>query len=349
MRAAFLISLLWLLVGTGSAGAQEAKPKKTEPERLFRDREPLELTLRAPFGALFKNRDTTKANPLPGTFEFVDAKEGKKSVAVTLDTRGHFRLRRMTCGFPPIKVEFDKATAKGTVFSGQGGIKLATHCQNSNRNEQNLLIEEAIYRMYNLLTPYSHRTRLAKITYIPEDTTKAVTRYGFFVENDKELAKRNGTALIMATGGSFSDMETDPLDLAMLFEYLIGNNDWSVVMIHNFRILDPGLGGLYIPVAYDFDFSGLVGASYAVPDERLPIKSVKERLYRGPCRKIEELIPMLERFTRAKDSLYAVILAMPGLEPKRAKEATDFLDDFFKEVKRPKDFNNALGYACRGR
>lgn len=345
MRAVALTSLMWVFASAISAGAQEVKTP--QPERLFRDREPLELTIRAPFNALFKNRDTTKANPLPGTVEFVDAKDGKKSVAVTLDTRGHFRLRRNTCSFAPLKVEFDKESAKGTVFSGQGGIKLVTHCQNAGRNEQNLLIEEVTYRMYNHLTPFSHRTRLAKITYVPEDTTKTVTRYGFFIEDDKELAKRNSSNLLMVTGGNFSDMETSHLDLAMVFEYMIGNTDWSVAMIHNFRILDPGLGGLYVPVAYDFDFSGLVGASYAIPDGRLPIKSVKERLYRGPCRKLEEMMPTLERLTQAKDSLYGVIRAMPGLEPKRAKEATDYLDGFFDEIKRPKDFDDALGYACR--
>ena len=347
MRAVILTSLVWVFAGTGSVGAQE--PKKPQAERLFRDREPLELTIRAPFGALFKNRDTTKANPLPGTIEFVDAKDGKKSVAVTLDTRGHFRLKRMTCSFAPLKVEFDKESSKGTVFNGQGGIKLVTHCQNAGRNEQNLLIEEAIYRMYNHLTPFSHRTRLAKITYVPEDTTKTVTRYGFFIEDDKELAKRNSSNLMMVTGGNFSDMETSHLDLAMVFEYMIGNTDWSVAMIHNFRILDPGLGGLYVPVAYDFDFSGLVGASYAIPDGRLPIKSVKERLYRGPCRKVEELAPTMERLNQAKDSLYGLIRAMPGIEPKRAKEATDYLDGFFNDIKRPKDFDDALGYACQGR
>ncbi len=347
MRAVVLTSLVWVFSGTVSVGAQEAK--KPQPERLFRDREPLELTLRAPFNALFKNRDTTKANPLPGTIEYVDAKDGKKSVAVTLDTRGHFRLKRMTCSFAPLKVEFAKDSAKGTVFNGQGGIKLVTHCQNAGRNEQNLLIEEATYRMYNHLTPFSHRTRLAKITYVPEDTTKTVTRYGFFIEDDKELAKRNSSNLMMVTGGNFSDMETSHLDLAMVFEYMIGNTDWSVAMIHNFRILDPGLGGLYVPVAYDFDFSGLVGASYAIPDGRLPIKSVKERLYRGPCRKVDELLPTLERLTQAKDSLYGLIRAMPGIEPKRAKEATDYLDGFFNDIKRPKDFDDALGYACQGR
>ncbi len=347
MRAIALTSLVCVFAGSMSAGAQEAK--KPQPERLFRDRAPLELTIRAPFNALFKNRDTTKSNPLPGTVEFVDSEGGKKSVAITLDTRGHFRLRRNTCSFAPLKVEFDKESAKGTVFNGQGGIKLVTHCQNSGRNEQNLLIEEATYRLYNHLTPFSHLTRVAKITYVPEDTTKTVTRYGFFIEDDKELAKRNSSNLMMVTGGTFADMVTSHLDLAMVFEYMIGNTDWSVVMIHNFRILDPGLGGLYVPVAYDFDFSGLVGASYAIPDGRLPIKSVKERLYRGPCRTVEELQPTVDRFIQAQDSLYGLIRAMPGLEPKRVKEATDYLDDFFKEIKRPKDFDGALRYACQGR
>jgi hypothetical protein len=203
--------------------------------------------------------------------------------------------------------------------------------------------------MYNALTPLSHLTRLAKIRYIPaDDTAKAVTKFAFFIEDDDDLAKRNSGK--MQQGGSFSDMEPKQMDLVATFQYMVGNTDWSVFAIHNIRVIDVGSasGGFFFPVAYDFDFSGLVGSTYAAPDERLPIKSVKTRLYRGPCRKIEELLPTIELFSSKRDSVYAAIRGQPGLEPNRLKEAINYLDDFYDQIKKPKDFNGALGYACRG-
>jgi hypothetical protein len=327
--------------------AQSADSTK-EPERLFRSRTPLELTIKAHFGELFKDRDTLKEAPVEGTLDFTDDRKGPLSLPIKLETRGHFRLRRTTCAFAPLKVFFDKEKAKGSAFGGQGSLKLVTHCNNGGRYEQNLLVEESTYRMYNSLTPFSHRTRLARIRYVPtQDTTKAVTRHAFFLEDDDEMAKRNRGKVLMKTGGTFSYMDTELMDLVSVFQYMIGNTDWSVFAIHNIRLVDLGLGGNYYPVAYDFDFSGLVGSPYAGPDERLPIKSVKQRLYRGPCRKLDELLPVLERFGRARDTFLLAIRETPGLETNRAKEAIDYLDGFFDRIKKPKDFDDVLGYPCR--
>ena len=329
------------------------KPAKdiAAPERLFRSREPLELTLRAPFGELFKDRDTLKVKEMDGVIELTDDKKGAQTLPVKLETRGHFRLRRTTCSFAPLKVSFDKATTKGTAFNDQKSLKLVTHCQDNARHQQNLLVEESIYRMYNAVSAASHRTRLAKIRYVPtDDTTKAVSRFGFFIEDDDDMAKRNGGKLLMQTGAAFSDMEPGLMDLVAMFQYMVGNTDWSVFAIHNIRLIDVGTGGggYYLPVAYDFDFSGLVGAPYASPDPRLPIKSVKARLYRGPCRKLEALEPTIELFRSRRDSIYAAVKDSPHLEPGRAKNAVEYLDGFFEEISRPKGLNDALGYACRG-
>ena len=353
MRRGFLLAVLATVASSNAVAGQDQKadkPDKAGPERLFRSREPLEVTLRGPFNELFKDRDTLQAKPQLGTLEFVDEKKGPTRLPVTLETRGHFRLRRMTCSFAPIKVIFDRETAKGTVFGGQGSLKLGTHCQGAGRYEQNLLVEESIYRMYNAVTPLSHRTRLARIRYVPEnDTSKSTLKYAYFLEDDDEMAKRNGGKVLMQQGGSFSDMEPSHMDLVGMFEYMIGNTDWSVFAIHNIRLVEvPSNPGLYYPVAYDFDFSGLVGAPYAGPDARLPIKSVKQRLYRGPCRKLEEITPVLQSFSSRRDSIYAALKSAP-LEPDRLKEATDYLDGFFEDIKNPKNFNDALGYACRAR
>jgi hypothetical protein len=338
---------LVLALGAGPLRGQD--DAAGQPERLFRDRTPLELTIRAPFPELFKDRDTLETKPVSGTIELVDEKRGAVSLPLTLETRGHFRLKRTTCAFTPLKVRVDKEQAKGTLFGNQGSLKLVTHCQGASRYEQNLLVEEGVYRMYNILTPLSHRTRLARIRYVTtSDTTKVVTRYGFLIEDDEEMAKRNNGRLLMQTGGTLNQMDPEQMDLVSVFQYMIGNTDWSVFAIHNIRIVDVQ-GGEYQPVAYDFDFSGLVGSSYASPDYRLPIKTVKERLYRGPCRTIEDLTPTLERFTRVKDSLYAALSGVPGLEPRRVREATDYLEGFFERIRKPRDFDDALGHVCRGR
>ncbi|MBM4186147.1 MAG: hypothetical protein FJ206_02440 [Gemmatimonadetes bacterium] len=350
MRAPALAVLI-IVAGSPAQAQSESDTPKTEPERLFRSRAPIEFVLRADFDELFKDRDTIKVKELPGTIAITDERKGAVELPVTLETRGHFRLRRNTCSFAPLKVKFDKAAAKGTVFNDQGSLKLVTHCQGGSRYEQNLLVEESIYRMYNVLTPLSHRTRLSRIKYVPaKDTTKAVTRYAFFIEDDDDMAKRNGGKVLMQTGAAFSDMEPSQMDLVATFQYLIGNTDWSVFAIHNIRIIDvgPAAGGFFFPVAYDFDFSGLVGAAYAVPDERLPIKSVKARLYRGPCRRLEELQPTVDLFRGKADSLYAVFKASEVLEPGRQKQAVEYLDGFFETIRRPKGMNDAMGYACRG-
>jgi hypothetical protein len=349
-RASRLAGLALVVSFSTVAGQDQLNQKVAQPERLFRSREPLTLTLRAPFGELFKDRDTLVAKPLPGTLEFTDERKGVTALTVSLETRGHFRLRRGTCTFAPLKVIFDKEAAKGTEFNDQKSLKLVTHCQGGNRYEQNLMIEESAYRMYNVLTPLSHRTRLARIRYVPEDSAKAVTKFAFFIEDDDDLAKRNGGTLLMQQGGSFSDMHPTQMDLVATFEYMIGNTDWSVFAIHNIRVIDVGsaAGGFYYPVAYDFDFSGLVSSPYASPDPRLPIKTVKARLYRGPCRKIEELLPTVELFNNNRDSIYAVYKDHPALEPSRIREATGYLDGFFNQIKKPRDFDDAMGYACRG-
>jgi hypothetical protein len=58
-----------------------------------------------------------------------------------------------------------------------------------------------------------------------------------------------------------------------LFEYWIANTDWSVAALHNiemFRNKDL----TYRPVAYDFDWAGVVGAAYSRPNTQLGLTNV---------------------------------------------------------------------------
>jgi hypothetical protein len=338
----------WLLLAALAGSPAAAQLTTKEPERLFRARETLDLTLIAPFNTLFKNRDTINKKPEKGTLVVPNEAGPPDSLPVTLETRGHFRLRSATCRFTPLKVIFDKSLTKETPFKGQGSLKLTTHCQSASRYEQNVLVEELVYRMYNHLTPLSHRTRLAKIKYIPsEDTAKAVTKYAFFLEDDDEMAKRNGGVAMTIPGMALSDMDPPQLDLVSLFLYMIGNHDWSIYALHNMRIVQVQGYSYSYPVAYDFDFSGMVNAPYAGPPPQIPVKSLRERLYRGACRKIEELTPTLQLFHAAKDSILDLARKQPDLEEGRVKDVVNFLEGFFDRIDPPKDFDGAMGFACR--
>src|SRR5438477_9110718 len=77
----------------------------------------------------------------------------------------------------------------------------------------------------------------------------------------------------------------------MVFQYMIGNTDFAVTALHNIVLIQDSVGVVY-PVPYDFDWSGVISTPYAFPDSRLPIRTVRQRLWRGTCRTPQELAPL---------------------------------------------------------
>jgi hypothetical protein len=68
-----------------------------------------------------------------------------------------------------------------------------------------------------------------------------------------------------------------------LFEFMIGNTDWFIQNRHNLEfVVVPG-HNLLVPIPYDFDYSGLVNAPYAVHHTSLELPSVEIRYYQGWC------------------------------------------------------------------
>jgi hypothetical protein len=288
----------------------------------------LSLQLETDLRSLFRDRGENRAEH-GARLRFTDGADSG-SVKVDLRTRGIFRLKR--CAFPPIRIDLPARKVEHTPFAGQDKLKLVTHCQSDRSYERNLLKEYALYRVFNVVTDSSYRVRLARITYI--DTTRAdtVTRYGFLIESDDELAGRLNAERVESQ--RVHDLTTDPgyMTLVALFQYLIGNTDWSVWGRHNIEIFSDKSSHKLFAVPYDFDFSGAVNALYAVPPEQLPIKSVRERLYRGYCQPDSILQSALQRFRDARDSIYAVVRAVPGLSEGDARAQLRYFDDFFEAI-----------------
>ena len=186
-----------------------------------------------------------------------------------------------------------------------------------------MLKEHLAYRIYNALTDKSLRTRLARVTY--HDTsgrTESLTRYAFFVEHFDSLAKRHDA--VVWKPERFDVLDADPVEMATLdvFEYMIGNTDWSAVFNHNV-VLIRDAAGRATAVPYDFDFSGLVDAEYASVAPQLPIRNVTQRWFRGVCRPDTDWPHVFSAFQERRGAIEQLARARPGCraQPKTTRNA----------------------------
>ena len=303
-------------------------PSANGPSLLFHDSAPLTLRFEGDFKTLFHDRGNERQEH-PALLRFSNGTDSG-SVKVDLRTRGIFRLKN--CSFPPIRLDLPTSKVGNTVFAGQDKIKLVTHCRADRLYERNLLKEYALYRVFNVVTDTSFRVRLAHVTYI--DTTRAdtIVRYAVLVESDREIGQRLGAAVV--NQHNVHDMVTDPfyMTLVALYQYLIGNTDWSVWGQHNIAVFSDTASHKLFAIPYDYDFSGAVNAPYASPPEQLPIKTVRERLYRGYCQPDSILGRALARFRDAKDSIYAAVRAVTQLDERERRGMLSYFDDFFRTV-----------------
>jgi hypothetical protein len=269
---------------------------------------------------------------------------------VNLRTRGHFRLRATSCAFAPLRLQFAKDEVKATIFDGQKTLKLITHCRNDKEYEQYTLREYLVYRSMNLLTPRSFRSRLTKASYIQaSDGKPLITRLGLFLEDDDDVARRMEGRVAELPRALFKDLDQPSLTLAMVFEYMIGNTDFSIYALHNVRLVRTPSRAIYM-VPYDFDLSGLVNTAYAIPDRAFGLKSVRDRLYRGPCRSLEDLEPVLDQFKARKDDILKLYDSLPELDGSYRREAKDYLGEFFGTIGRQGDIKRTfIGGQCAGK
>jgi hypothetical protein len=113
---------------------------------------------------------------------------------------------------------------------------------------------------------------------------------------------------------------------------MIGNSDISIIKLHNVKLMVTQR--TIYPVPYDFDFSGLVDAPYANPDPKLGIATVRDRIYRGPCRSEAEFDLVLEKFRAKKSEVMALYDSLPDLNPGYCKQTRTYLENFYAAVER---------------
>jgi hypothetical protein len=331
------------------ADALAKRRQEAEAVPLFASQDPIEVTLTADWRTVQRDRNVESTKTYPGTLTIVQGGAAGTPIPIQLRTRGHSRRNPRVCEFAPLLLALPKDQTKGTIFEGHGNIKLGVHCQSEGIFTQYVLREYLTNRLHNVLTPRSLRVRLAHVTYADSAAgKKPFTKLGIFFEDMDDLAKRMEARELPVPRQLFKYVEQDQLLFMSLFQYMIGNTDYSIIALHNVIMLDDAKGVRYT-VPYDFDYSGLVNAHYAVPFKGLGLVSVQDRLYRGPCKTEAELEPALKPFREKKEELLALPASLTtlGLDDGSRKYTEKYLGEFFEIIGNPGKLKKNLVTGCK--
>jgi len=336
------------------AAAQDNK----EPDPLFASDEIIDVEIEAPFGLLTSERPDDEE--VAGTFRYTADDGSLVEFDVAVRTRGRLRRTKKVCQFPPLRLNFKKSEVKDSLFDKQDRLKVVTHCRKQRRYEQAIISEYLAYRIFNLLSDASYRVRLLRATYTYTDEERQVQSYAIFIEHKNRIGKRLNAKTIKIDDpdtkeierAMIQDLRRPDLNVASVFQYLIGNTDFSPVKAapgedccHN-QVLFAREGEPHYTVPYDFDQSGLVNAPHALPNARFNLKNARERLYRGRCVNNGYLPATLKVFNDERGNIEALVRNQQDLTKGTARLMLAYIKQFYDTINKPKRFNREIVKKC---
>jgi len=344
-RGFLLLGTLFLLPLVPHIHAADVDP-------LFLSSQTLNISLSGPFTTIDRKRDKEEQYT-GGSLTYLD--QGQQ---VTLDVkfkvRGNYRLRKDVCSHAQLWLDFDKEQVAGTLFENQNKLKLVVQCRNRLHYRNTLLKEHQVYQLYNTISDLSFRTRLVNILYEDTDRDRSRSEFGIIIEHKDRLADRTGMNNVSLNKIDYRSL--DPLQgtIAGLFMYLTGNTDFSFISAHedecchNAILLHPVGEKRYFPVPYDFDSTGYVDASYAEVNPGLPLRSVRQRLYRGFCVPQGIMNEALAPFRANQEQILSIASDSRYLDENSARKSVEYLQAFFDIINDPEKRQDEIIKKCRG-
>jgi len=343
---------VYFLIGSASLLAQE------EPDHdhvvdtidtsadIFEDPNPMQITLTLDLKKYQKEKFKGEYLPAIFHYQFNDTLILEKDMRIK--ARGNFR--RQYCSFAPFWLNIRKADVANQHLQGVNRIKIVTQCRGGGGYDDYVLKEFLTYRIYNIISPVSFRVRLVKLRYIDTGRKNKMTEsWAFMIEPEELLAERLDGVVIKKDDLSMRHMAPEDMDRVALFMYFIGNADYSVTGRHNVKALGVGNYGVtgYTPVPYDFDYSGLVDAHYAVPSENLSIQSVRERYFLGPCREDKDYRLAMDHLVKHREEILDEIQDFPFIDDKIRKDMIGYVESYFSQAESNQFIEYNLKSTCR--
>ncbi|MFN7115897.1 MAG: hypothetical protein ACK4TA_03810 [Saprospiraceae bacterium] len=307
-----------------------AKTQKSIFE-ILSNKEVVEITITTDLTNLIENRRTEEYSP--ATFTHLNEQGETVTRDIELQPRGKFRRR--VCDFPPVRLKFAKKDLESEgLNSAFNKIKLVTHCiDDKNIGNDNLLKEYLIYELYGKLTPNTYRAQLVKVTYVDsQGKVSKLKRYGILLEDTDEMAERLGGKEVDIMNTSRDSISAKDEALMAMFQYMIANADWTTEMLRNVKLIMPKGSAKAIPVPYDFDFSGLVNASYAIPQGDKGILTMRDRIYFGAFKEEALLRQTVAHFLQQKETLLQTVKSFKLLNAESREDVANYLQSFYNAI-----------------
>ena len=191
-------------------------------------------------------------------------------------------------------------------------------------------------KLNNVLTEQSLRVQLIDLEIKDSlGNIAPITSKGFLIEHREELIDRVDAVMSDAKCMKPVHLSTYDYTLFQVFQYFIGNTDWLLPTCKNCEIISLE-SGVMIPIAYDFDFSGMVSTNYAVPNSSLGLRTITERYFLGHKKKMADLDPVLALFQAKKEALIKTVNDFEYLPKKERKRMVKYMEAFYKVLGKPK-------------
>jgi hypothetical protein len=338
---------MFTLGGTGTSflwsQSNELQVPDAQSSYLFFTDEPLGLRLSYSAEDLIKISNDSTYIPCDLAYRATD--ETWNVLSAEIRVRGGFR--RTYCHYTPLKLKIGTQRAEGTPFHDARKPKLVLLCLKSKKAEDDLLKEFMAYRIYEVLSPYHFKTRLLdlELEETRKDKLKTQNMKGFLIQDDESFATMNNGKEIERFINYDAQDEKIRVTNA-LFQYMIGNTDFSTVYLHNEKLFY--VDDKIVPVPYDFDMSGLVDASYAVvskvQNEVLPITKVTNRLYRGFTADEQTMLTIRQEFIEKKEEVFQAIDQLEPYfsDPREFHTARDYIEGFYGVLSDDKKFKKRM-------
>ncbi|MFK2820390.1 hypothetical protein U0L90_09685 [Flavobacteriaceae sp. LMIT009] len=302
-----------------------------KPAKLFRSQTVLPIKL-SYSNKVLKNK-TNDSTYMKTNFSYMDEKNSWDSLEIEIRARGNFR--KNNCYFTPVKISIEKENAKGTLLKGNKKLKLVLPCKTDKFGHDYILKEYLAYKFYEVLSPFSFKTRLVDINYeeLRGKKPKNHDIIGFIIEDDKNVAKRTNGKILKS---KVHPLEQDSENCVRhaFFQYMIGNIDFSSTYQHNADLIYKD--NKIFPVPYDFDMSGLVNTNYSdmlAPQlEKMNIRDVTVRKYRGFTRHIDVFNSIRQEYLDKKDDILQCIEEVESLFNSKTQfqNTKEYIRSFYK-------------------
>lgn len=344
MLRAILVTLLMMPAFVHGA---EAPP-------LFSSESTLKAVLTAPILQAYGQKKQEDRLYLEGHWAYKAAEENER-LSVKIRTRGNYRRR--TCDLPPLMLNFKKKEVEATPLAGQDKLKLVSPCRKGDKYQQLIYVEYLVYQLFALYSDYHMRTRLVDVAYVDTgDKDRRWQSTNFLIEDDKEMAARYDLKQTKVAATMRAQMDLPQTALVEVFQYMIGNLDYSTLKspegencCHNVKLMaSEGADKGFIPVAYDFDSSGLVNAPYATVPANIPVKRVTTRYFNGWCKEAHRYNEVIARMLEREEAAMAIFEESPLLSSTYRKRAVRYLEGSYDRIRDPDSVEREILKRCRG-